>query len=299
MNIYLSSFFLPGEKGEFKALDTGGHTCYNNFYPFKILPPELQLIEFSPITILYGGNGSGKSTILNVIAEKLQIRRKTKYNKSRFFGQYVDACSYEMCDEPEVLRIITSDDVFKRLFNTREQSEQIDNKREEMLELHFRYANRDNGAPGQIRELVGEGSWLENYDKLNAVREARKRGTTASSFAKRTVGDSIIGKSNGEEAMEYFSDEIKDPGIYLLDEPENSLSAIYQRQLSEFLFEAARFFGAQLIIATHSPFMLSIPGAKIYNLDTQPVSVTSDWTSLDNMREYYALFKAFSEDFER
>ena len=84
-----------------------------------------------------------------------------------------------------------------------------------------------------------------------------------------------------------------------MDEPENSLSAVYQRELAQYLSDSVRFFDAQLIIATHSPFMLSIPGATIYNLDSEEFCVTEDWTSLDNMIEYYELFKQHSDSFEK
>lgn len=33
------------------------------------------MLDPEQVTILYGGNGSGKSTVLNVIAEKLGLKR--------------------------------------------------------------------------------------------------------------------------------------------------------------------------------------------------------------------------------
>ncbi|MDE5865071.1 MAG: hypothetical protein K2H31_00475, partial [Lachnospiraceae bacterium] len=45
-------------------------TCYDTYYPFFILSKHnLTMLDFEPVTILYGGNGSGKTTALNVIAE--------------------------------------------------------------------------------------------------------------------------------------------------------------------------------------------------------------------------------------
>ena len=52
----------------------------------------------------------------------------------------------------------------------------------------------------------------------------------------------------------------------------------------------------QFIIATHSPFLLAMPDAKIYNLDADPVTI-APWYGLDNMRQYFELFDAFAEQF--
>lgn len=52
----------------------------------------------------------------------------------------------------------------------------------------------------------------------------------------------------------------------------------------------------QFIIATHSPFLLSIRGAKIYDLDEDPVYV-KQWTELENVRAYYNFFKLHEKEF--
>lgn len=51
-------------------------------------------LYFEPITILCGGNGLGKSTILNVIGQKLHANRLSMYNTSACFQEYVDKCHY-------------------------------------------------------------------------------------------------------------------------------------------------------------------------------------------------------------
>lgn len=103
--------------------------------------------------------------------------------------------------------------------------------------------------------------------------------------------------SNGESAFIYFSEKISENGLYLLDEPENSLSPERQQELLRFLQDSARFFGCQFIIATHSPFLLSMNGAKIYDMDEEPVDVKR-WTELDNVRAYYDFFKKHEHEFE-
>ena len=83
-----------------------------------------------------------------------------------------------------------------------------------------------------------------------------------------------------------------------MDEPENSLSPAKQQELLKFLEDSARFFGCQFVIATHSPFLLSMKGAKIYDMDEDPVDVKR-WTQLGNVREYYDFFKLHENEFER
>ncbi|AKL95147.1 hypothetical protein CACET_c16980 [Clostridium aceticum] len=119
--IYLSTFTFPNEDMEFDFLIEEKRTCYDTFYPFKGLSKHnFARIDFEPITILYGGNGSGKSTALNVIAEKTKILRDSIYNKSNFYSDYVNMCGMQIEDDiPENSRIITSDDVFDYILNIR------------------------------------------------------------------------------------------------------------------------------------------------------------------------------------
>ena len=52
-----------------------------------------------------------------------------------------------------------------------------------------------------------------------------------------------------------------------------------------------------MIIATHSPFLLSMRGAKIYDFDEEIVDVKR-WTELKNVRIYYELFKRHEKEFK-
>lgn len=96
--------------------------------------------------------------------------------------------------------------------------------------------------------------------------------------------------------MRYFTEHIDRDAIYLLDEPENSLSIKYQIDLAKYISDSARHFGCQFIISTHSPILLSIEQAKIYDLDSRPVS-TKEWTELENVRAYYDFFKEHEDKF--
>ena len=92
--MYLSAFYFPGEEAESDFM-FGLKTTYDqSVYPYGILPKVgLNEIIFRPVTILYGGNGSGKSTALNVIAEKLRLTRNSVYNRSRCFENFLYRCS--------------------------------------------------------------------------------------------------------------------------------------------------------------------------------------------------------------
>jgi predicted ATPase len=83
-----------------------------------------------------------------------------------------------------------------------------------------------------------------------------------------------------------------------LDEPENSLSAEFQLELKAFLEASVRAYNCQFVISTHSPFLLSLRGAKIYDLDGDPAGV-KNWSELENIREYYELFESRRREFEK
>ena len=102
--------------------------------------------------------------------------------------------------------------------------------------------------------------------------------------------------SNGETAMKYYTDRIRDNALYLIDEPENSLSAKFQLDLMEYISIAARYDGCQFISSTHSPFLLALPQAKIYDLDDRPVTV-KQWTELENVRIYHDFFLKHQQEF--
>lgn len=284
--MYLSQFTFPGAEWEYDFLMSIKRTCYDSFYPFQILTKnQLRVLDFEPITILYGGNGSGKSTALNIISETLGLDRDTLYNRTVFFPDYIKRCSYETQKKiPANSRIITSDDVFDYMLNLRMMNDGISARREELFVdyLDTKYSDFQMQS-------------LDDYEQLKKVNFARRK--TQSKYVRKNLMGEVREHSNGESAFLYFAEKIKENGLYLLDEPENSLSPEKQQELLRFLEDSARFFGCQFIIATHSPFLLSLKGAKIYDFDENPVDVKK-WTELENVKIYYEFFKKFEKEFE-
>ena len=283
--VYLKQFNFLTENQELAFFREMKQTCYNTFYPFQILPVhQMEVLEFEPVTILYGGNGSGKTTVLNIIAEKLRLQRDTLYNRSSFFEAYTRGCDYELLQPvPEHSAIITSDDVFDYLLNIRCLNENLDNQREKLL-VEYRDVKY---SKFQMRSL-------EDYDELKKHVDATR--SSGSQYAKSRLMEAVPEQSNGESALHYFTEAIKENALYLLDEPENSLSAQRQLELRQFLSDSVRFFGCQFVISTHSPFLLSLPVAKIYDLDVTPPQARK-WTDLENVRIYREFFKDHDKEF--
>jgi predicted ATPase len=267
-----------------KEEEYGLFKCFH-IYPFMILSRiGFGRIDFEPVTILYGGNGSGKSTALNVMAEKTGINRDSIYNKSNFYPDYIQMCEMQLkANIPENSRIITSDDVFDYMLNIRNLNQGIDQKREKLFDeyLDAKY------SPFQMKSLA-------DYEQLKKANMAKSK--TQSRFVRHELMANVRGYSNGESAFLYFTEKIGEAGLYILDEPENSLSPKRQMELMKFIEDAARFGGCQFIISTHSPFLLALRGAKIYDLDEQPVDAKR-WTKLENVRTYFEFFNRYEDEF--
>ena len=284
--MYLSAFYFPGEEAESDFM-FGLKTTYDqSVYPYGILPKAgLNEIIFRPVTILYGGNGSGKSTALNVIAEKLRLERNSAYNRSRFFQDYVDRCKAAQDERiPKGSRIITSDDVFDMMLDIRSINEGIDRKREELAEDYY-----------TLKREKFQLKSLDDLDHLHRINQARSK--TKSRFIENESGKSLRERSNGENAIMFFQSKIEMDTLCLLDEPDNSLSPENQLVLADFLSESVRYCGNQLVISTHSPFLLALPGAKIIDLDHHS-RIAESWTQLKNPRVYYDFFKKHEHEFE-
>lgn len=298
--VYLTDFHILSEGEEYAFLSGFVRTCYDSYYPFQFFPQQKQLseIEFSDITIFCGGNGSGKSTLLNIIAEKLSLKRDSSFNKTDFFDPYVERCSFGLNvfnpeEERDLMgnsRIIASDDVFKHIIEVRDKNEKISFKRGVIFEEKAIMNAHGWQGPRSINteDPASIKAYTDYYEKFRQ---------SASKYVKKNVGVDERTFSNGENGFKYFTDAIQPGGLYLLDEPENSLSAEMQIELAQFILSMARFYKCQFIMSSHSPFLLSTPFAKIYNMDEVPVSVCK-WIHLSNVRLFYDFFKEHSEEFE-
>ncbi len=100
-------------------------------------------------------------------------------------------------------------------------------------------------------------------------------------------------RSHGESFLTLIESRMDDAGLFILDEPESALSYHGQLKLM-IIMHVAMSYGAQFIIATHSPMLMAFPGATIYELDKSGATVRN-WEEL----EAVILWRSFLESPER
>ncbi|MCL2860883.1 MAG: AAA family ATPase [Firmicutes bacterium] len=278
--IYLENFKLIDEELDSHIVQKikNAHTKDELFPLGFFAKKKLTRVDFDRITIFYGGNGSGKSTLLNLVAERLNLMRHADNTLTGGFYDYADNCDVKMKKVLGESRLLTSEDVFKNIFETRSKNTSIADRKKE-LDEEFDYSSNDFMFDG-----------FENSHLISKKQVKR-------SFVSKNVSSKERQYSNGENALRFFKGEMQKKSLYLLDEPENSMSPKYQIELKKFLEGLAYANDCQLVIATHSPFILALKDAKIYSLDDTPVSVQK-WYELQNIRLYYKFFSENSDLFE-
>lgn len=270
--IYLSSFKLSD-----RSIKNPNIYPYNVFHRKDINP-----FIFAPITVLYGNNGSGKSTILNIIANKLMLTGK-EYTTSNSFGivdycgKFSSECQFSYGEDefgnvfrrfPENSRFIKSEDILYEIKKIQQR---------QILSDGMEYDYMKNGYSQKEAE-----DYFQTQEGRNQIEYIE--------FAQEKY-------SNGETAMQFFEEYLLPDALYLLDEPEVSLSPANQVLLAKEINKLTRLLSCQFIIATHSPFMLGTLNAKIYNIDKDDYNIC-EWYELENVRYFYDFFKKHEKEFE-
>lgn len=103
------------------------------------------------------------------------------------------------------------------------------------------------------------------YNFNTAIRELDKEASFDPEIKTYYGGRDLHCMSHGEAMEALFQNRFKAKGLYILDEPEASLSPLRQLVFIKRLRELARK-GAQFIIATHSPIIMSIPDCQLLQI---------------------------------
>ena len=95
-------------------------------------------------------------------------------------------------------------------------------------------------------------------------------------------------RSHGEGFLAFLESRVTERGLWILDEPESALSFRSSLRLLA-LLHAMTAAGSQVVLATHSPVLASIPGALVYELDGNGLAAR-DWADLDLVQDWQAFF---------
>lgn len=81
-------------------------------------------------------------------------------------------------------------------------------------------------------------------------------------WAERLDGGSGLSRSHGEGFLQVLTAMSAEPGLYVMDEPDSALSFDSCLVLLALLAEMRRA-GSQVVLATHSPVLAALPGARL------------------------------------
>ena len=104
-------------------------------------------------------------------------------------------------------------------------------------------------------------------------------------------GPDFLSYSHGEGFLRVFAERCGSQGLYLMDEPESALSPSRQMDLVELLADIQETGSAQVILATHSPILMAVPGARLLQLTRFGI----EEVALEDTR-HFKLYRAFYQD---
>ncbi len=215
-------------------------------YPFTV-PAVLGLTKFvftSPITVICGDNGCGKTTFIELIVRLTGCNRIKDTQQDKFRGEALeDALKCFKTVRQAIPR-------HKFFFSSEEFIKYI-----EWVEREKRYSK---AMIAEIEKEYGRNTTAAGYAKMAHC------GTLGA--LENMYSADLMKVSHGEGFMEFFDRRLAPEGFYVMDEPEGALTYRNQYNLAVKIREAAKN-GCQFIVATHSPVIAAIPEADIYQCE--------------------------------
>jgi predicted ATPase len=231
-------------------------------YPFNI-PAVANLSEVSlnqPITIFVGENGTGKSTIIEGLAAMLGINAEGGSKNYNFKTIQTHSILWDHL-APNRNDLREGSSFFLRA--------------ETMYNFFTEQAFLDDVSSA--------------YSKSKYDGDGRFLGVDPLRFDEKYANSAMHQMSHGESFFEQLT-QFRKNGLYILDEPEAALSPNRQLATVKLLHDLAFQQSCQIFMATHSPILLSIPGATIYQLSSDGIEKV-DYEETDLYRTYWAFMK--------
>lgn len=238
-------------------------------FPFTLpLISSLEELRFrAPVTFFVGENGTGKSTLLEGIAAGLGCVAVGSADLSR---DPTLAAARALGGE---LRFVRSGRAARGFFLR--------------LEDLLGFSQRVNSEAGELEELAAlHDRTLSGYGRDLAMGVANGQREALRS----RYGDDADARSHGEAVLQLLRSRLVPGGLYLLDEPETPLSPLRQLALLALLQDMVAK-DCQFLIATHSPILMALPGARILVFDEGRIEERA-WDEV----EHVALTRDFLRD---
>jgi predicted ATPase len=220
------------------------NTTRKHPFPYNIPAVQHALdIELgNRITVFVGDNGSGKSTLLETIALAINLP---------LIGGHIS-------QHPgfEAARIL-------------QPFLHIEWKRQTSKGFFFRaedFSDFINSVENDNRKIKDDLRYLEGKVDNTIIKQMSESMNYSLRTMRKNYGENMQAFSHGEAYLKILQTRINDKGIYLLDEPEAALSPLKQLSLLFLIIEILKKENAQFILSTHSPIMMGIPGAIIYEI---------------------------------
>jgi len=84
----------------------------------------------------------------------------------------------------------------------------------------------------------------------------------------------FLSSSHGEGFLQFFEERLDRQGLFILDEPEAALSPAKQFDFMKLLRRMQRAENCQVIMATHSPILMALPDADLWQIDSFSIHPT-------------------------
>lgn len=97
--------------------------------------------------------------------------------------------------------------------------------------------------------------------------------------------------SHGEGFVRFFEERMARQGIYFMDEPESALSPKRQLELLRILNRVQQTARSQVIMATHSPILMAVPGARLLEITRGGIGETNY-----RQTQHFKLYQDFTAD---
>ena len=105
---------------------------------------------------------------------------------------------------------------------------------------------------------VGQGWFFKAESFFSVARYLDEAGSPYADF---------LSHSHGEGFMRFFAERCIKPGIFIFDEPESALSMTRQFEFLKLLHRMDAGGQSQVIMATHAPILMALPGARLLRLN--------------------------------